>query len=238
MESDPIHSTLSHAAYFDTNRARAMAQEHDFDIDEELTDTSRKREHTVFTHASEPGRAVLAFRGTSKRSLVADLKNDLLLSLGIQPRDFKRAEAVAAQARERYPELTVTGHSLGATKALHAAKKLGDAPAVVFNPYVTPSVKRGLREYLQQQPGARLHVHLDDDIGATAIGLPRDKIVAYTHKTVYHPHGIAGFVGAEGVLLGDNKAKKTQAKQAGKVGAVALGAAGLVGVGAALRARY
>lgn len=77
------------------------------------------------------GEAHVAFRGTSK---LRDLAPDLDIALGKRKhRDFDEAISTANKAKTKYGRARTVGHSLGGTKAMHAAEKL-DLEAEVYNP--------------------------------------------------------------------------------------------------------
>lgn len=81
------------------------------------------------------GKAHVAYRGTSK---LKDIGPDVDIALGKRKhRDFDSAVEVANKAKSKYGSVKTVGHSLGGTKALHAAKKL-DLEAEVYNPGTSP----------------------------------------------------------------------------------------------------
>lgn len=85
------------------------------------------------------GKAHVAYRGTSKWK---DLLPDLDILRGKRKHsDFDAAVEVAKRAKSKYGDVRVTGHSLGGTKALHAAENL-DLAAEVYNPGTTPFKKQ------------------------------------------------------------------------------------------------
>lgn len=226
MESQPSLAKLSHSAYEDVDTARKYADEHGYDIDEELSDLSKKRNYTTYKNR-ETGEAVVSYRGTDKRSIVSDLINDAAMIFGLhRTKHFKNAHNVAKQAKEKYGDsTTLVGHSLGGSTAIQSGKK-ENLKSVTFNPYIHPSQTRSLKKYMKDTD-SEIHAHVDDEIGSSAVvHAPQSHVIAYTHKTKGHAHGIEHFHGAKGVRLQDKQKKKAKIKRiaqglafAGAVGA-------------------
>lgn len=81
------------------------------------------------------GKAHVAYRGTSK---FKDLAPDLDIALGKRKhRDFDSAIETANRAKTKYGNAKLVGHSLGGTKAIHVAERLG-LEAEVYNPGSSP----------------------------------------------------------------------------------------------------
>lgn len=83
---------------------------------------------------TKKGNTLVALRGTNLPNL-SDLEADKDIFFGTTRTNpqFMQAAYIAKKARQKYGKVTVTGHSLGGTKAIHAANKIG-AQAIVFNP--------------------------------------------------------------------------------------------------------
>ena len=83
---------------------------------------------------TKKGNTIVALRGTHLPNL-SDLEADKDIVLGTTRTNpqFMQAEYITKKAKQKYGTVLVTGHSLGGTKAIHAANKVG-AKAIVFNP--------------------------------------------------------------------------------------------------------
>jgi hypothetical protein len=85
------------------------------------------------------GHVVIAFRGTNV-SDIRDTSTDLLLAAGATglSHRFYNAENVTSAVIKKYgrKNVTVTGHSLGGSQALHVSRKFG-VNAYVYNPHVS-----------------------------------------------------------------------------------------------------
>jgi hypothetical protein len=90
------------------------------------------------------GTAIVAYRGTDPTNIY-DLTADALIALGYNKEQgiaipgsrFDRAEQLYKSANEKYPFVSLTGHSLGGTLSDYVGRKYGEN-AVVFNPGVSP----------------------------------------------------------------------------------------------------
>ena len=90
------------------------------------------------------GTAIVAYRGTDPTNIY-DLTADALIALGYNKEEgraipgsrFDRAEKLYQAANEKYPFVSLSGHSLGGTLADAVGRKFGEN-AVVFNPGVSP----------------------------------------------------------------------------------------------------
>lgn len=95
-------------------------------------------DRTVYQH-SPSGHVVISFRGTDVKNY-RDLTTDALLALGKTSilNRFSNADKVAQNVIKRYGKqnVSVTGHSLGGSQALHVSRKYG-INAHVFNPHVS-----------------------------------------------------------------------------------------------------
>lgn len=70
--------------------------------------------------------AVIGFKGTDPTNL-NDMISNYRIFLGRTDgcKKFLEAEKLYMEVREQYPEVKVTGHSLGGTQAIHIAKRFG-----------------------------------------------------------------------------------------------------------------
>ena len=90
------------------------------------------------------GTGIVAYRGTDPTNIY-DLTADALIALGYNKEQgiaipgsrFDRAETLYKSANEKYPFVSLTGHSLGGSLADAVGRKFGEN-AVVFNPGVSP----------------------------------------------------------------------------------------------------
>ena len=90
------------------------------------------------------GTGIVAYRGTDPTNIY-DLTADALIALGYNKEQgiaipgsrFDRAETLYKSANEKYPFVSLTGHSLGGSLADYVGRKFGEN-AVVFNPGVSP----------------------------------------------------------------------------------------------------
>jgi hypothetical protein len=191
MESHEVHAQLSDAAYGKTQPPEG------WQIDPELSNRNR----TVFYHP-ESDQAVLSLRGTDLKNS-GDLGTDLLLSLGLQNLSarFKNAHKTAKHAAAKYNNLTLVGHSLGGSTALHVQSKMPHLPAVTFAPYVSPTNE--LRKQFNQRIGelfgykvpskkATIHVTKPDLISSFA-WMANANHVVHPQKKGYHAHSIHNF---------------------------------------------
>jgi hypothetical protein len=94
----------------------------------------------LYASDTDPKKAVLSFRGTDVKNR-NDLGTDALLALhmeGLSSR-FQNAARTAKAAQAQYSDLTLTGHSLGASQALYAAKSLKTPPTqtAAYAPHVS-----------------------------------------------------------------------------------------------------
>jgi hypothetical protein len=92
-----------------------------FAMDESLSD----HRSIVYVNQNHPSEAVLAFRGTVGRW--GDLKTDWHIAYGKHASTDRFLTAVEKylQVSSKYPKITVTGHSLGGSQAIHVAKIMG-----------------------------------------------------------------------------------------------------------------
>lgn len=169
-------------------------------MDADLSNRNRK----VYVNDTEK-KAILAFRGTQPNSkhAAADLGTDLALALNMRDTQsrFKNALKSAKKTRERYMdyELTLTGHSLGASQAQYVHDKLGKDPnikAVTFASH-TPTgdvPAQAIANLLGDKTRVR---------GITNYVIPKDVIAAGTwlsgnsvtvQQTAKSPHALENYL--------------------------------------------
>lgn len=127
-------------------------------------------DHVTFQDP-KTNKITIAFRGT-RLSNTRDLWNDAAILFGFKQFTgrFKNAEKVTGEAIKRFGKnnVSVTGHSLGGTQALHAAHKHG-VETHAFNPGA------GLPKFMFGLGGAL--AHLSDKLGSRA---KKDRTHIYT----------------------------------------------------------
>lgn len=80
--------------------------------------------------------AILAYRGT-KLNDARDLRADVSIAFNLQKYDpeFKEAREIAKKVSSKYKgKLSLTGHSLGGTKAIEVGKDYRNAKITAYNP--------------------------------------------------------------------------------------------------------
>lgn len=164
------------------------------------------RNRTLYTH-KDSGKAVLAFRGTDlhSKSKMGDLGTDALLALGLHGLSsrFRNAKRATDNAIARYGKdnLTVTGHSLGASQALYANSKRG-IEAHAYNPGVSPAmVRKDLIDSLsaqlfkrQPKPNAIVYTTGTDIISGLSPLLTKAKKVFVPVKKKAKAHSLSNFM--------------------------------------------
>lgn len=112
---------------------------------------------------------VISFRGTDPGSLKGfhnsrafrDITTDIMMGLELENYNsrFKKAEQTTKRGIQKYGKenVTVVGHSLGGSQALHVSEKYG-VEAVAFNPFVGPQHIR------KQYPNATVVTNVTDPI--------------------------------------------------------------------------
>lgn len=121
--------------------------------------------------------AIISFRGTDPKNL-KDIGTDILLGSelkGLSTR-FSHAENITQKLMTKFGKnkVYVTGHSLGASQALHVSQKLR-VYAEVYNPFVSFTEAETNASF----PNAVVHWNVGDPVG---IGVP----FLRTKKTNYH----------------------------------------------------
>lgn len=127
---EEIYATMSKEAY----RVGRQRNVGDFEVDSRFTDDNS----TVYFNPKTK-QAAIAFRGTNPKK-GSDLGADALIGLGLTrfSNRFKRAHEKTEAVMKHYGDSVVlTGHSLGGTQSLSAAKKHG-LEAHAFNPGFSP----------------------------------------------------------------------------------------------------
>jgi hypothetical protein len=141
-------------------------------LDEELSSDNAK----VY---SDGKHSVVAYRGTvltDKKDLIAD-KSILLNNYQDDP-SFKEAEVLYEKTRSKYGgNILLTGHSLGATKAISVSKKYGNKSNIIFN------AGTGLAR--MDTPNVKVYNHKDDPISGRV-----DKSDVLLDTKVLNPHSL------------------------------------------------
>jgi hypothetical protein len=164
------------------------------------------RNRTTYQHR-ESGKAILAFRGTDlqSKSKMGDLGSDALLALGLHGLSsrFRNAKKATDAVIEKYGKdnLTVTGHSLGASQALYVNSKRS-VQAHAFNPGVSPSmVRKNLMDTLSAQlfkrkpkSNATVYTTGTDMISGLSPLLTKAKHVIVPRKKGHNAHSINNFL--------------------------------------------
>lgn len=121
---DTLEAKLSNAAYDPAQHP---------EIDGYQLDSSLSNKNASTYYHPQTKRAIIAYRGTNPLN-ADDLKADLDIAFGQRKhRRFQEAVDLANKVKQKYQDVSVTGHSLGGTQALHVHDQLG-LNAKVFNP--------------------------------------------------------------------------------------------------------
>ena len=199
---ETIHAQLSKAAYGKEDPA------HGYQLDTELSNRDRKVYH-------KDGKAVVAYRGTNlsgSKDRFRDLAADGLIALGLTnaSKRFKGANDTADKALQKYGKenVSLTGHSLGGSQALHVAKKHKDLnlETHAYNPGISPVDvvrSKGIfhpRHLLKPMGGndgfgsnTTIHAVRKDLVGALSPYLSGVKTKMYTAKKGKGAHALANF---------------------------------------------
>ncbi len=125
---DPNEYYASQAAYGSSEHHNELVKrgyQKDIGLSNEHASVYSKKENTI-----------LAYRGT-KLNDVNDLRADVSIAFNLQKYDpeFREAREIAKRVTEKYKNpLSITGHSLGGTKAIEVGKEYQNAKIVAFNP--------------------------------------------------------------------------------------------------------
>lgn len=190
---------LSKGAYGRNDQERYVEG---YDIIPEFTSPDR----VAYRHQAS-GHVILSFRGTDihqwgKGSSIfssrgfRDITSDLLLAAGAQDMGhrFYNAENVTKKVLDRYGKtnVSVTGHSLGGSQALHVSRKFG-VHAEAYNPHISWSDAMTHTNYWN----ATIHVNKTDPVSAFYPWVKAEKTdVRYNKKAkpFLGQHGIDDFL--------------------------------------------
>lgn len=120
-------------AYYASQAVYGSGVHHEYLTNEGYAVDNDFTNHNTKTYVKD-GKALVAYKGTNPLNIV-DLDADAAIAIGTQRRnpEFKKASSIAQRVKEKYGNVTTTGHSLGGTKAIESANDAG-GKAVVFNP--------------------------------------------------------------------------------------------------------
>ena len=151
MDEQAEYAVLSKAAYdfFHGGEALARSELQEYGLGDHQIDEALSDDHAVVITRPD-GSAVVSYRGTDAMS---DLAPDFQIALGYHHNPMLQSMGAAAsqwagdrfagarsrftEAKKKHDRVTLTGHSLGGTLALHSARHHG-ARAIVFNPGSSP----------------------------------------------------------------------------------------------------
>ena len=135
--------------YFHGGETLAQSELGEYGLGAYRIDDGLSDEHAVVITRPD-GSAVVSYRGTDH---ISDLLPDFQIAMGYhQNKILQRMGAAAShvagdrfadarnrytRAKEKYDDVTLTGHSLGGQLALHTARRHG-AQSIVFNPGSSP----------------------------------------------------------------------------------------------------
>ena len=135
-----VASHISYEFYFDNNSVLTQDKLTAL-MDTYTLDTELSNDLGVVLKNNNDNSAILAYRGTDPNNIY-DLNADAQLATGLdnlipfQTR-LSRANDMYISAKNVYPNLELTGHSLGGYLAEHVSRT-NNEKAVVFNPGLTP----------------------------------------------------------------------------------------------------
>lgn len=200
--TETIHAQLAKASY------GKEAPGHGYQLDTELSNRDRHVYH-------KDGKAVVAFRGTNlsgTKDRFRDLAADALITLGLThtSKRFKGAAETTDKALQKYGKenVSLTGHSLGGSQALHVSKKNKDLnlETHAYNPGVSPiDVARSKGAFTAKHLlgpmggdggfGSRTTIHAvrKDVVGALSPYLKGVKTKMYSAKKGKGAHALANF---------------------------------------------
>jgi hypothetical protein len=188
------YAKLARAAY-DTEKYSKDFEAQGYVLDKELTDGDR----SVF-HNPQSKKAVVSFRGTRTSNLL-DLAADLKIARGSQGESirFKRSTAQTKRVVAKYGKenVSLTGHSLGGSQAIHVGEKLG-LQSHAYNPGIGP--KTGIRGVISRLFRSKKKENIN--IYHTGIKDPISALAPMMNSNVKHvgprfhkdPHSIANFI--------------------------------------------
>jgi hypothetical protein len=161
----------------------------------------------LYASDTDPKKAVLSFRGTDVKNR-NDLGTDALLALhleGLSSR-FQNAKRAAQAAQAQYSDLTLTGHSLGASQALYAAKSLKNPPSqtVAYAPHVSwfeslGDKARQVHDFFfgakKKQPNTSyIYKTSDDPVSSYVDPHYNNSHIATVRQVSDNPHGLENFM--------------------------------------------
>jgi hypothetical protein len=177
------YEEMARASYGRNNQERTVQG---YDIIPELTTDDR----VAYRNQHGPG-VVIAFRGTDPTNLESyggggkasrnffksrafrDVTTDIMMGLEIEHYGsrFKKAETTTRRGIQKYGKenVTVVGHSLGGSQALHVSQKYG-VKAVAYNPFIGPQHIRG------KYPKATLVHNVTDPISFASPFVKAEKV--------------------------------------------------------------
>lgn len=168
-----------------------------FQIIPELSSPDR----VVYQH-DRTKHVVISFRGTNLKN-PRDLLTDALLAMGNEEisHRFYNAEQITQKVIARYGKenVTVTGHSLGGSQAMHVSKKY-KVHAEVYNPHITWQNSITGTNY----PDVILHVNKYDPVAAFHRGAYFQKVDMKNSKS----HSINNFIRSPDVSTGPSSLHK------------------------------
>ena len=197
---DHACAVLSESAYRAPAAREAMLRSVGYETDPDFEASKRY----FVAKSSSSAKAVLVFRGTIITDW-ADLHSDYMI---VRQRhaaspDFTKALILVRALIQKYGKrnVTVTGHSLGGTKAIYVASIMG-VPCVVFNPGWSPySVFRSRAPEPAcpppvQRPRIRIHTVLGDHLSNNVMSEDdcNFQVFLYERRKTCDPHSQANFL--------------------------------------------
>ena len=159
-------------------------------------------DRVVYKH-QDTGHVVISFRGTDLKNWkdgfsskgFRDVSTDLLLGSGSEglSHRFYNAEQVTQKVINEFGKhnVSVTGHSLGGSQAMHVSRKY-DLHGHVYNPHTTWSQALTGGYY----PQVTLHVNESDPVSMFYHGASFKKVDKQKHGFFLKAHGLENFVKA------------------------------------------
>jgi hypothetical protein len=107
-----------------------------YHVDKDFSNENR----VLYASDTDSSKAIYSFRGTNVKNW-SDIGTDILNTVGLERFSARNQNAAryAKAAQARYPNLSLTGHSLGGEEALYAAKSLKKPPTetIALAPHVS-----------------------------------------------------------------------------------------------------
>mgnify|MGYP003133964050 CR=1 FL=1 len=204
QEEDFEYAVLSKAAYDWYHGDHELAKQeleaynlpYEFDLD--------NSDDNSVTVVRPDGSAVLSYRGTDITN-PSDIFADSQIFLGLhsnplmQPLNplnrFESANQKYEKVKDKYPNLTLTGHSLGGSQALHVARKHG-ADSITFNPGSSP-LGEMFHSILSSDKPQKIYTTGDDLISYSSYLFDRkDDMILVPKKehNLYYSHSLMHFL--------------------------------------------